>query len=271
MWCGRPLSPPGLIAAQLLPTSQPAHLNPIIEDVRRMYLAIAGAIILALGVFAPLVSVPILGSVNYIYNGRGDGMIILVLAGISLALALTGKYRGLWFTALASLALMSYTFFALRGTLQRIENDPDNVFILPFQMSWGWAVLIVGVGLLIGAAAWSRTVRKVHCPNCHTYRAHVVSWREDPMTGRAIGDPPALYAIFGVLLFLSVAILLGIVYKVYFYTITGNTWVSIAIPGAIMAAGLATYAFYKVRKHRESRSRVVSLCTCEQCAYQWNA
>ena len=42
----------------------------------KMILGLAGAAVLFIGVFVPLVSVPIVGSVNYIQNGRGDGWII---------------------------------------------------------------------------------------------------------------------------------------------------------------------------------------------------
>ena len=39
---------------------------------------------MAIGVFLPLLSMPIVGSINYFQNGRGDGVIVLVLAAILL-------------------------------------------------------------------------------------------------------------------------------------------------------------------------------------------
>jgi len=41
-----------------------------------------GSILLAFGVFAPLVSIPMLGHLNYFRNGQGDGVIVLILAGV---------------------------------------------------------------------------------------------------------------------------------------------------------------------------------------------
>ena len=54
-------------------------------------LGLIGSVVLFIGVFAPIVSVPIMGNINYFQNGQGDGMIILVLAVISLILVLMGK------------------------------------------------------------------------------------------------------------------------------------------------------------------------------------
>src|SRR5712692_5972455 len=43
-------------------------------------LGLAGCALLLVGVFLPFVSVPILGSTNYIGNGRWDGILILIVA-----------------------------------------------------------------------------------------------------------------------------------------------------------------------------------------------
>jgi len=53
----------------------------------RMILGITGSLVLVLGVFSPLISFPIVGSLDYFQNGHGDGVIILVLAGLSLLLS----------------------------------------------------------------------------------------------------------------------------------------------------------------------------------------
>ena len=45
---------------------------------------------------------PIVGSLNYFHNGQGDGTIVLVLAVISMILAITRRFRGLSVTGLCS-------------------------------------------------------------------------------------------------------------------------------------------------------------------------
>ncbi|MGB8989707.1 MAG: hypothetical protein WCC37_24130, partial [Candidatus Sulfotelmatobacter sp.] len=41
----------------------------------KQILAILGALLLFVGVFLPIVSMPIVGSLNYFHNGQGDGTI----------------------------------------------------------------------------------------------------------------------------------------------------------------------------------------------------
>jgi len=52
---------------------------------RGQWVGMTGAVLLAMGAFAPLVSAPMLGTINYVRNGNGDGVVILVIAAIALA------------------------------------------------------------------------------------------------------------------------------------------------------------------------------------------
>lgn len=51
---------------------------------RRQMLGLIGSVVVALGVFAPLVRVPFLGHLTYFQNGQGDGVIVLLCAGVGL-------------------------------------------------------------------------------------------------------------------------------------------------------------------------------------------
>ena len=51
-------------------------------------LGLIGSITLFIGVFAPIVSIPLIGNANYFRNGQGDGTIVLILAVVSLILVL---------------------------------------------------------------------------------------------------------------------------------------------------------------------------------------
>ncbi len=131
----------------------------------RQLLGILGSIALIVGVFAPIISVPIVGSINYFSNGKGEGTIVLALGIISIILAIMNKYRGLWFTALGSLSVLLFTFvsFQLRMADARAELEAelaDNPFrgladlaMEAVQLEWGWAVLLAGIGLLAASAA----------------------------------------------------------------------------------------------------------------------
>ena len=137
---------------------------------KKQILAILGSALQFVGVFLPIVSVPILGSLNYFQNGKGDGSFILILAGISIVLALTRLFGGLWFTGGTSVALLLFTLFRFihgLGTLREevksgISEDAlfgklasglaDTAFN-SIQLQWGWAVLLLGSILVVVAAA----------------------------------------------------------------------------------------------------------------------
>jgi hypothetical protein len=137
-------------------------------------LGLLGSIILTIGVFMPIVSFPIVGSINYIYNGRGDGVLVLMLAVISIILVSLKIYKGLWFTGIGSLWVMLYTFINLQSGISKMKKDlnsdlADNPFrgladiaVNSVQIQWGWAVLVVGSGLMIACAA-SKNKRQQEC------------------------------------------------------------------------------------------------------------
>ena len=131
---------------------------------QRQILGFIGSLILFVGVFTPILNVPIVGSVNYFQNGKGDGVVILVLAVISFLITLAQKYKALLFTGFVSLALLAFTFinFQLRLADARSEmennlaNNPFNglgdAMLSSVQISWGWAILIIGAGFVLAAS-----------------------------------------------------------------------------------------------------------------------
>ena len=132
---------------------------------KKQLLGLIGSIVLFVGVFTPIVSVPIMGNMNYFQNGKGDGTIVLILAVISLVLVLVKKYKGLWFTGIGSLAVMLFTFINFQSTISQAKADmelelAENPFrglvdmaMQSVQLQWGWALLIVGAALVIASAA----------------------------------------------------------------------------------------------------------------------
>ena len=130
----------------------------------RQILGLIGSIVLFIGVFTPIVSIPIMGNINYFQNGKGDGTLILILAVISLVLVLTKKYKGLWFTGLGSLAVMAFTFINFQVKLADMKSQMESELAgNPFrgladmamqsvQLQWVWALLIVGAGMVIASA-----------------------------------------------------------------------------------------------------------------------
>lgn len=124
-------------------------------------LALIGAALLIVGVLVPVVSLPIIGSMNLLMPGGnvGDGIFVVVLAAIAGGLALAGKTRHVVWPGLASLAFIVWKYFQIKSALDVQLADPALASVLgaSVQMNLlGWGVLGVGALLLVyaGFSAW---------------------------------------------------------------------------------------------------------------------
>ncbi len=141
---------------------------------KNQLLGLLGSIFLIIGVFAPIVGVPIMGNMNYFQIGEIDAAIVLVLAVISVGLVLAKKYKGLWFTGTGSLGVMIFTFINLKSKISEANADidselADNLFsglgemaLESVQLQWGLALLIVGAALIIASAAMKDETKEHH-------------------------------------------------------------------------------------------------------------
>jgi stage V sporulation protein K len=131
----------------------------------RQVVGLTGALVLFIGVFTPIVSIPTVGYINYFQNEKMDGVVILSLASISFLLLLTKQYRGLWFTGPVSFAVLLFTFINLQIRISEIKdklgvelagNRPPGLADLALrsvQIEWGWSVLTIGAAFIVWAAA----------------------------------------------------------------------------------------------------------------------
>lgn len=135
-------------------------------------LGLAGTLLLIGGTFCPVLYVPFSGSLDYFQKGKGDGMIVLVLAGISLVLILFNALRGLLLTGILSLGVMTLTFLNVQNKIAALKSDIGKTLegnpmreiadstIGSIRYRWGWAVLLAGVILLFVAALTVRRRKK---------------------------------------------------------------------------------------------------------------
>ncbi len=124
----------------------------------------AGSISLFLGVFAPAVKVPLLGSVNHIQQGSGAGIALLVIAAVSALLVIARLFRWLWATGSAALLAILASFIALKHEVSTVKQRDfatkgdifdglESAFADAVQLDWGFAVLLIGSATLLVAAA----------------------------------------------------------------------------------------------------------------------
>lgn len=139
---------------------------------QKQILGIAGCLITFVGVFMPIVSVPVVGDMNYFRNGEGDGVLVLILSAISLVLVLTKFFQWLWITGGVSLAVICLTLINFRQKFSEAKYKlaremEGNIFagigevmIDSVQFKWGWAVMLIDACLHVRLRTAWRPVGK---------------------------------------------------------------------------------------------------------------
>ena len=133
-------------------------------DIKQI-LGFIGSVILFIGVFTPIVSVPIVGTINYFQNGQGDGIFLIILAVTSFILSITKKYKGLWLTGVISLLMLISVLISFQAKIAEMKSQINtelagnpfkflgDIAVQSMQIQWGWALLFIGSVLIIAAAA----------------------------------------------------------------------------------------------------------------------
>lgn len=141
------------------------------EFSKQQLVGLVGGIVLLLGVFLPIVSMPIAGSISIFSSGRIDGYVLLGLAIISLILAFINNIKPLRITGGVSLLIVVIDFIYLLYKLNSIKGDvADKLKGNPFggmaeammstvQIQYGWVFLFIG-SLLLVYAAFAKVVNK---------------------------------------------------------------------------------------------------------------
>lgn len=135
---------------------------------KKLIIGIIGSAVLLIGVFAPVIALPIIGNLNYFQNSKMDSTILMFLGIASLALTFLKRYKWLLLTSIGSIGVMIYSFtnFKIRAAKASSMLEPkliDDPFrelgrlSLHFaQLQWGWAVLLAGAVLIIVAAVMNK-------------------------------------------------------------------------------------------------------------------
>ena len=134
------------------------------NDTASMVLGLMGAFIMIVGIFAPVVSVPILGEVNYFNHGKGDGVIIAILGIVSIVLVLIRQYVWLAASGGVSLLVLGYTAISMNKYVDSLKTEVSisktheafqgvaNSLIDQVTFEWGFALLFVASLMLFISA-----------------------------------------------------------------------------------------------------------------------
>lgn len=133
------------------------ELHPNNAPVNRQWLGLTGSAMLALGVFAPLISMPVIGTVNYFANGIGDGVFVFTLAMVAMYMVFKQSYEKIWYPIGGSIVVILFTAFNYYvDARERLDGLRDNPFASELtaliQVQWGFGLLIIGLCFLVMCA-----------------------------------------------------------------------------------------------------------------------
>lgn len=132
-------------------------------------LVFAGAAMLAVGLFLPVVRMPIVGTLNLLANG-GDivGLILLGLAVTAAFLAFKDRTTDAAWPGAAAAIILALLFARLQGAIGEMQRQALELAGNPFaglaqaavgtiQLQWGWLVLALAPALIIYGAVNGRS------------------------------------------------------------------------------------------------------------------
>ncbi len=119
---------------------------------------------LAAGVAAPLIHIPIAGTISYLRHpsylpgGYNEGAaVVLAAAGLSIALAIIRRFKLLWLTGTVALAQLIATLLAFHHSAASVVARADTPALVDPMLMWAGAALAHahfewGVGVIAGGA-----------------------------------------------------------------------------------------------------------------------
>ena len=132
-------------------------------------ICLGGAAVLGIGLFTPVVTLPIIGNVNLFNNGTSVlALVLIALGALSAWLAVRERASdALWPGVAAALILvghfaqLQYHLSVIRSTMAKsLEGNPfaglAQGALSAVQVQWGWLVLTLGAGLIVYAAVQAR-------------------------------------------------------------------------------------------------------------------
>ena len=131
-------------------------------DPLKQSIGILGSVLLLVGVFLPFLRLPVIGLSNYFAFSRGDGIVLIVLAAVSLCFILSRIYTGTGYTGFFSAIILILVFYSYKTRLaemqklveqyKALESMAETIFH-PIQLEWGFAVMVIGAVLLLAVSA----------------------------------------------------------------------------------------------------------------------
>jgi len=159
------------------PVLQPVQL---VDDLREPWrglpvprlLGLFGGAVLAAGARAPLIHIPIAGTISYLHHpgyfrscNIGE-LVILAAAGLSIIFALLKRFKPLWITGTVALTQLIATLAWFQHSAAAVVATADQPDLVDPMLMWAaaalqqarfeWGIAVIGGGavMVLAAAAW---------------------------------------------------------------------------------------------------------------------
>jgi hypothetical protein len=163
---------------------------PLVANARRIWrvshlpvlLGLLGGAVLAAGAIAPLIHIPIVGTISYLHHPRyfnacnvGE-LVILAAAALSILFAVLKRFKPLWLTGMVALGQLAATLVLFQSTASTVVAKADQPDLVDPALMWAgaalqrahfeWGIVIVAVGavMVLAAAAWEFSAARRKSP-----------------------------------------------------------------------------------------------------------
>jgi len=132
---------------------------------KKQILGVIGLILLIVGLFLPIIKIPINDNINFYGNNRAEAMVIAALSVLSLIFILIKRYSLLWIPVIAIIAVMSVLGIDIAMRVMNAKSKAEGIIGEELteeisegvtqivtdhvQIQWGVVVLAAGILLII--------------------------------------------------------------------------------------------------------------------------
>ena len=146
-------------------TSCPHCGEPLISD--NAFLGVSnigyiGSILMFIGAFLPAINIPIRGSISYIGNGKGDGILIIFIAILSFYYIYKQSKKSLFLSGIFSLGIILYGFITVVTRINKVSSEATGIgkaILGGVSVGYGFGVMAVGVILIIISSLMMKTIK----------------------------------------------------------------------------------------------------------------